>query len=741
MNQLPNGPPAVRSGGLGWPAVQSLGTFLATVLVIGAALARIEAAVEFHVAPGGNDANPGSGAQPFRTLERARDAVRAQSVRAGSTVTVHGGVYTRETALEFGAADSGAKAAPVLWRAAPGETVRLVGGKVVPATAVRPVADPAILARVLAPDARAKLLEVDLTALGVRDCGQIGPRGFRRPYLAAPVELFLAGQALTLARWPNVGENPVPMGKVLDAGPITRNGEKPLRGGQFVVPTDRPRQWAKAREIWISGFFNYGFADDTVKLASITETNNQLVFRTEQCHMYGFSSGQPWNAWFALNLIEEIDLPGEYALDREAGKLYFLPPAGVDVGQAEMMISTLEPPVVALENASHVRFENLHLECSRGLGVYLERGESVVFSGCTFRNLGILAVCIGQGVAPDPLYRHAFTGTPVGRQLGSWHEHIYDNPAFNRQAGRNHRLENCLLADLGAGGVSLGGGDRLSLEPAGNTVFNCEIRNVNRWDRTYKTSVNIDGVGNRIAHCLIRDAAGSAIYLHGNSHVIENNEFYRVLTEGDDMGAVYLGRDPSEFGTVIRSNYFHEVGFGRGHGTFALYYDDGACGAEAYGNVFFKAGRRATIFINDGNYNQSHDNIFVECAQPIMTNPGFRAESAEVIASRLKLVKFDQPPFSVRHPALAAYYRDDPATRSNPVVRNLLVRSGALPGNSPQACQTQDNWQTASDPGFVDAAQGNFRLKPGAEAFIRIVGFKPGDFSQMGLVHPKPPNQ
>jgi hypothetical protein len=55
----------------------------------------------------------------------------------------------------------------------------------------------------------------------------------------------------------------------------------------------------------------------------------------------------------------------------------------------------------------------------------------VVFSGCTFRNLGILAVCIGQGVAPDPLYRHAFTGTPVGRQLGSWHEHIYDNPAFN----------------------------------------------------------------------------------------------------------------------------------------------------------------------------------------------------------------------------------------------------------------------------------------------------------------------
>ena len=56
---------------------------LASVLL--APLAWLQAA-EFHVAPGGNDANPGTKAKPFATLERARDASRT-ALKAGS-VTV-----------------------------------------------------------------------------------------------------------------------------------------------------------------------------------------------------------------------------------------------------------------------------------------------------------------------------------------------------------------------------------------------------------------------------------------------------------------------------------------------------------------------------------------------------------------------------------------------------------------------------------------------------------------------------
>src|SRR4051812_19957889 len=42
----------------------------------------------YHVAPNGNDANPGTPAAPWRTLQHAAD-----SVEAGDTVNVHAGQY------------------------------------------------------------------------------------------------------------------------------------------------------------------------------------------------------------------------------------------------------------------------------------------------------------------------------------------------------------------------------------------------------------------------------------------------------------------------------------------------------------------------------------------------------------------------------------------------------------------------------------------------------------------------
>ena len=41
-------------------------------------------AAEFHVAPNGNDANPGTQAAPLRTIQRA-----AELAQPGDTITVH----------------------------------------------------------------------------------------------------------------------------------------------------------------------------------------------------------------------------------------------------------------------------------------------------------------------------------------------------------------------------------------------------------------------------------------------------------------------------------------------------------------------------------------------------------------------------------------------------------------------------------------------------------------------------
>src|SRR5688500_16341137 len=59
-----------------------------TVIVIALLAAQPATAAEFYVHPEGNDANPGTLAQPFATVTRAQEAVSP-----GDTVWLRGGKY------------------------------------------------------------------------------------------------------------------------------------------------------------------------------------------------------------------------------------------------------------------------------------------------------------------------------------------------------------------------------------------------------------------------------------------------------------------------------------------------------------------------------------------------------------------------------------------------------------------------------------------------------------------------
>ena len=683
------------------------------------ALAVTLHAAEFHVAPAGNDANSGTKDKPFATLEGARGAARQAK---GSTVFLAPGTYRLAKTFALDELDSGTVYS--------GKGARLTGSIVIPATAVKPVADPAIQERLL-PEVRGKVLEIDLQALGIADFGEIGPRGFRRPYVPAPLELFVDDEPLMLAQWPNPGQPGVPIGKVLDKGPVPRYGDKPTRGGTFQFAVDRPASWSKADNVWITGLFENGYADNTVQVKSFDLEKKTLT--TVQPHMYGFSSGKPWNTWMALNLLEEIDLPGEFMVDRKTGKLYFLPPDGKEIARCRLEVSVLKEPLVAIEGAANVVFDGIDFECSRGLGIYIERGAGNRIQNATIRNLGIVAVCIGKGIGSDPEYRHAFTGKPVSRELGSWHEHIYENPTLNRDGGTGHGIVNCKIYNIGAGAISLGGGDRVKLQDAGNFVENCEIHHFNRWDRTYKSAVNLDGCGNIVRHCLIHDCPGSAIYLHGNNHVIEYNEIHHALMNGDDMGAFYMGRDPTERGNVIRFNYWHDAAMvHRNHG---LYFDDsGGDGTTIYGNIFKRTGSSNAIFINGGSDFTIENNIFIDCNSVVRgngQNGNMRWLTQEGrFDALLKMVSYNQSPWKERYPEFQDYVEARQTLPRRRILKNnLIVNSKAAPGNY----TAESNWSTANDPGFVDMKNGNYALKPDAEAFKQIPGFKPIPFDQIGL--------
>ena len=80
-------------------------------------------AADFHVAPSGNDANPGTQAAPLRTIQRAADLAQP-----GDVITVHEGVY-RERINPPRGGESDAKR--IVYQAAPGEKVEIKGSEVV----------------------------------------------------------------------------------------------------------------------------------------------------------------------------------------------------------------------------------------------------------------------------------------------------------------------------------------------------------------------------------------------------------------------------------------------------------------------------------------------------------------------------------------------------------------------------------------------------------------------------------
>ncbi len=83
----------------------------------------IAGGAEWHVAVGGDDANPGTASAPLRTIQRAADLAQP-----GDTVTVHAGVYRERVNPPRGGESDDQR---IVYQAAPGAVVELKGSEVV----------------------------------------------------------------------------------------------------------------------------------------------------------------------------------------------------------------------------------------------------------------------------------------------------------------------------------------------------------------------------------------------------------------------------------------------------------------------------------------------------------------------------------------------------------------------------------------------------------------------------------
>ncbi|MBI3414014.1 MAG: right-handed parallel beta-helix repeat-containing protein [Verrucomicrobia bacterium] len=688
----------------------------------------ISARGDFFVAPNGTDANPGSKAKPFASLERARDAVRElkrenKMPKRGLTIWLRGGDYVRTNALELLTEDSGTAQAPIVWRAYRSERVRLLGGRKL--TGFEPVTNAAVLAR-LDEKARGRVFQLDLRALGITDFGEMKSRGFGRPTTPAHCELFYDGKPMTLARWPNEGAWEKIAGFPDIAGKGDDHGGKigDLPGG-FFYGGDRPRRWRNTNDIWVHGYWAWDWANSYERVASL-DPEQHFIKTAAPFGLYGFRKSQRFHF---LNVLEELDQPGEWFLDRTTGVLYFWPPTikGLIVNrrlgtdgicrnsevwrQGETIFSALDQPLLKLTSVSHVTFRGLTLEATRGNAVEIRGGASNRVAGCVIRNIGNSAVTI--------------------------------------DGGRGHGVVSCDIFDTGDGGVSLSGGDRQTLTPAAHFVENCHFQRQGRWSKCYVPAVLLSGVGQRVSHNLIHDHPHCAILFTGNDHLIEFNDIHHIALETGDVGAIYTGRDYTFRGNKIRHNFIHETG-GIGMGSMGVYMDDCVSGTEVFGNVFYKV--HWAMFIGGGRDHRVENNIFVDCDPAIRADgrgldksPVWRGMVDDFMRQQLGAVPLAL--YREHYPAMKAldrYYGPPggPAIRGaefkgvppegNVIVRNVCAGKWLDAGwnATKESLELRDNL-TDAGPQFVSREKMDFRLKKNSPAWR--TGFQPIPFEKIGL--------
>lgn len=599
----------------------------------------------------------GSRAKPYKDFETAFNAVREHMAAGNKNVEMvfRGGTYYFRRGYLIDEAMSG-----LTIKAYDGEEVVFSGGVSIPVESVS-VSENTVPG--------GKLSVANLKEAGIADFGAIHGTGFGRPFLSSWGEVFVNGKPMRLSRWPDEGT--VPMGKVLDPGSVPRDGDYSNRGAVMEYDSLRISSWEPDGDMWISGYFKYGYADDALRIAVLDKDKKTIT--TDGPTMYGFQSGRKHNQWYAFNIKEETGMPGEYHLDRNTGELVFVSP---DKEVEALDFSLLEEPFFDIWQARDVMIDGITFEYSRAVILSLAETENVLVKNCVFRNSGSLAVTVGYGIKPFEGFRHEGTGEPVRGLVGSLQQHIYNETTFDRKAGNNNTIDRCGFYNLGAGAVSLGGGDRLTLSPGNNTVSNCLFHDNNRIERSYRPAVHITGVGNKVVNCEMYNAPSMVILLHGNDHVIENNYIHDVCLEVDDQGAFYYGRDASECGNVVRNNLFANIPDNLM--TSSVYLDDGAGGLAVEGNIFYKAGFYP-ILLGGGSDNVITGNIFIGSKTGIHIDNRLQGWAKGQIAEggifevRLRAVDYLGEPYASAYPYLKDYIPHDGVPKRNLITDNLFA--------------------------------------------------------------------
>ena len=646
-----------------------------------------------YVAPYGNDKNPGTKDRPLATLQGAVDAVRVSKNTDNPVTEVifRGGDYYRTDNVEMTAADSGTSEKPIVYRAYEGETPRILGSAIVDVTKAEKVTDSATLAR-MHDDAKGKLIRVDLAAQGftkddICDCSKETYFEYSLYYDDNYNAIYIDGYEQDLAQWPNGRGNYTTWAKSVNNYCIQYKEENPAR-------------WVNAKNWWVSAYPNYDYVCTTTTPTNVDPVAKTITLTSKS----PLTFTNPYSKrWKAFNLLEELDVAGEFYIDRDQMMLYMYPPHTLK--DSKVTMGVVKPRLLNITNTQNVVFEGITFSETRHAAVRTCDVRDVDFINCTFNNIGNAGLTMSGTKTVQTVHK-------VGVDRGCKVDAAYDVD-----------VRGCVFDQIGYSALVIQGGNIDTLTPSNNIIEDCYFSRTNL--RYWQTNgVHVFGCGNVVRNNVFSNTRQQCIYIMGNDNIIERNELYDCIREVGDAAAIYQGRTHLYRGSHIRQNLIHNIWPSDPNitaGNMALYQDDGQTGNFLYENIIVNAKRaynsnhageiefkNNTIVDCDSRW-AFHDNPITEGDNPDRTHYGTVADVINNILNKDLFFK--------RYPGLKEWSE----THRNPKTKNM-IEGNLIVGESTEKVGTQDQKYTnfinnvlvPETTDFVDPENLDYRVKSGS---------------------------
>jgi hypothetical protein len=665
-----------------WGAVRTAAAFFLLLLPFPVFALSGGGDVIMYVSPSGSDGDRGTREHPFRTLERARDAVR--SIRSGAEggkieIAVHlrGGLYIMERTFLLRPEDGGGAGHTVTYAAEEGETPVLSGG-----TLIR------------------DLKETEFDGRRVWK-GTLPPTGAEGADIH---ELWVNGRRALQSRFPRKGYIGVESVPGVTARTDWIEGETALCAAGRNLPPGEKFTGAEAVVMnrWV---------ESRLPVTGFDPDSN--LFRFGRRSMFRLEKGDPM---YFINVRSSFGEPGDWFSDRAGGAIYYIPREGESTGSAEAIV----PRLATI----------LRIDGSPDSGRFVSH---VTFRGISFSHAGwYFPPLPDTGRAAPGGFPQAATGVPAAVVARGAHDCVFEGCSFSHMgtyalelAGgcRENGIRRCDISDLGAGGIRIGETvirEKEEERTWGNTVVDCRIHD---GGLIFHSAIGVwigqSGM-NRILHNQIHDFYYSGISIgwtwgygpslaQGNLVAMNHVHHIGVLTDGDgpilsDMGGIYtLG---NQEGTVIRNNIFHDIAAFR-YGGWGIYFDEGTTHILAERNLVYKT-THGGFHQHYGKENRFRNNII--------------AYGRDLQVQRSRLEKHTS--FSFEHNIVlwdGGQFLGGNAGGGNMVFDyNLYSFQGRdsllFDTLSFSAWQSHGNdiHSRIADPGFVDPRNGDFRFRQGS---------------------------